>query len=98
LTEIVVALVRLNHNRFNPIEGQSMQVLGLRPDHGRVAVKIFTPSGFRVRDLVNAEVLGNAEISWNGRDDQGKLVASGVYIVVVSGNKLYKLFRIAVLK
>lgn len=45
------------------------------------AVKIFTPSGRLVRRLSFAEA---SSLGWNGRDDGGDWVPSGVYLIVVT--------------
>lgn len=97
-TEVVVALVRLNHNRFNPAAGESLQIMGLKPEHGDVAIKVFTTSGYLVREWTSAGAAGDREAAWDGRNQQDQVVASGVYVVVVTGNRLHKRLRIAVLK
>ncbi|MGH7496187.1 MAG: two-component regulator propeller domain-containing protein [bacterium] len=45
----------------------------------RAAVKIFTIDGSLVRTFALGEVPG-AQVAWDGRDDKGELVPSGVYL------------------
>jgi hypothetical protein len=97
-TPVPIAMVHINHNRFNPAAGESVQVTGLRTEHGKVTIQVFTPDGKRVRNLAEGQELGGTTPAWDGRNEQGETVASGVYVVVVSGTKLHKRFRIAVLK
>jgi hypothetical protein len=98
VTPIVIAVVSIDHNSFNPLTGASVRVLGLRPDHGGVTVHVFDLSGTLIR--VVQENLGATQVppAWDGRNESGQVVASGVYLIVVSGNKLHKRYRIAVLK
>jgi flagellar hook assembly protein FlgD len=49
---------------------------------GQVRLGVFGAHGERVRSLVNADhEAGPHEISWDGRDDQGRRVGPGVYFV-----------------
>ena len=48
---------------------------------GRVRLAIFDASGQRVVMLVDAQVqTGLYEVRWDGRDDPGQFVATGVYL------------------
>lgn len=95
---VPLQVVTLNHNRFNPEASETVQVIGLRPDHGQVDIQIFTQAGILVRHLVDHQSVGYTEPAWDGKNGQGETVASGVYIFVVTGTKLHKRFRIIVLK
>jgi ligand-binding sensor domain-containing protein len=51
------------------------------PARGNVSVLILSPSGRAVRKLVGGIFeAGNHEIRWDGRDDRGDTVPSGVYV------------------
>jgi flagellar hook assembly protein FlgD len=95
--ETAVRVVSLDHNRFNPLAGETVHVVGLRPDHGSITVMVYNVSGTLVRRLADRAEAGTVP-AWDGRNDQGQIVASGVYLVVATGNKLHKRFRIVVLK
>jgi flagellar hook assembly protein FlgD len=90
--------VSLDHNRFNPLKGEVVRVTSLRADHGTITVMVYNPSGVLVRRVVDHIDALSANAVWDGRNDQNEVVASGVYLVVVTGNKLHKRFRIVVLK
>ncbi|MBN1466395.1 hypothetical protein JXA02_11570 [candidate division KSB1 bacterium] len=47
------------------------------------SVKIYTADGFLVREIPRSEILG-ARVSWDGTNDDGELVSSGVYIYLVT--------------
>ncbi|MEJ2051386.1 MAG: FlgD immunoglobulin-like domain containing protein, partial [Calditrichota bacterium] len=47
----------------------------------RVSLEIFDISGRRIRTLLNEpKVSGTHQVVWNGNDDNGNLVASGLYV------------------
>jgi hypothetical protein len=52
------------------------------PEHRRVAVEVFDVTGRRVRTLVEGDLPGGRYgVAWDGRDEGGSIVASGVYFV-----------------
>jgi len=68
-------------NPFNPSTTISYDVL----DPGRVRIDIFDVSGRFVRTLVNEpRVAGTYRAAWDGTDDAGALVTSGVYFYRLS--------------
>jgi hypothetical protein len=71
-------------NPFNPTTRIQYQV----PRAGFVDIVVFNPLGQRVRQLVHEHVgPGNYSIDWNGVDDHGAMVPSGVYIIrMVAGD------------
>jgi hypothetical protein len=53
-----------------------------RPEHRRVVIEVFDVTGRRVRTLLDEELPGGRYgVSWDGRDQGGSIVASGVYFV-----------------
>jgi photosystem II stability/assembly factor-like uncharacterized protein len=64
-------------NPFNPMTTITYQI----PQAGRVSLKIYNMLGQVVRTLLDAEVnAGLHAASWDGKNDRGEFVASGVYI------------------
>jgi flagellar hook assembly protein FlgD len=50
------------------------------PEAGQATLRIYALTGQRVRTLVESEMAaGRHSVSWNGRDEAGAPVASGVY-------------------
>ncbi len=76
-----LALHAARPNPFNP----STTIGFTLPATGPVQLTIHDPSGRTVRTLVDA-MLGASEhtVEWDGRDDRGHLVGSGVYIYRLS--------------
>lgn len=69
----------LFQNRPNPMANSTRIEYDL-PTAGRVRLRVFDVRGRRVRTLVDGPVqAGRHAAQWNGRDDDGAAVASGVY-------------------
>jgi hypothetical protein len=81
--EIPVATARLyqNHpNPFNPSTTLTFTVPGGADSRQTVVLGVYDVRGALVRTLVNGPVAGGRhEIAWNGTNDRGAQVASGVY-------------------
>lgn len=72
---------RLSQNYPNPFNPTTNIEYTLH-NSSRVTLSIFNLLGQRIRTLVDAELspAGSHTVTWNGRDDAGQLVTSGVYI------------------
>jgi hypothetical protein len=65
-------------NPFNPFTTISFDL----PQNGMVTVEVFDLAGHRVRALSRGHLqAGPHQMTWNGRDEQGRAVGSGVYLV-----------------
>ncbi|MCB0304106.1 MAG: T9SS type A sorting domain-containing protein, partial [Calditrichaeota bacterium] len=63
-------------NPFNP----STTIEYDLPEDGRIALVIYNNLGQKIRTLYEGtQLAGTHRISWDGRDDRGKALASGVY-------------------
>ena len=64
-------------NPFNP----STRISFVVRERGPVRVVVYDLRGARVRELLSASVTaGRHQLSWDGRDDLGREMASGVYV------------------
>ena len=71
---------QLQQNAPNPFNNQTVFSYSL-PEQGPVRVEILTLIGQRVAVLSQGQQkAGNHRLSWNGRDDAGRLLSSGVYL------------------
>jgi len=70
-------------NPFNP----TTSLRFLLAEAARVSLRVFDTRGRLVRTIVADEVLaaGEHRRPWQGRDDAGQSVASGVYLVLIEG-------------
>jgi len=70
-------LGRNTPNPFNPLTTIRFQV----PASGRVTLRVYSIRGALVRTLVDQALSENSyRVEWNGRDDHGAALASGVYV------------------
>jgi len=83
-------------NPFNPVTVLVIELPGAGgPEVSPVdaAIDIYDVSGVRVRSLFRGLLFpGRREILWNGRDDEGRLAAAGIYLAVAetAGGMLMK--------
>jgi hypothetical protein len=64
----------------NPFNPETEICYSVPPPGYRVSIAVFDLSGRRVRKLVDGEQgPGEHRVTWDGRNDQGKQVASGTY-------------------
>ncbi|RLC52273.1 MAG: hypothetical protein DRH79_05080 [Candidatus Cloacimonadota bacterium] len=76
-------------NPFNPTTTISYNI----PQDGKVSLEIYNIKGQHVRQLVSgSQPEGNYEVVWNGKDNIGKQVSSGIYYfrITVCGKTLNK--------
>jgi flagellar hook assembly protein FlgD len=94
-----VAPAVLSRNVFKP--GQGPLDIGFKAlKAGTVTVRVYALSGARVRSLASTVVAGAtwSQVPWDGRDDQGKPVASGLYVVSVQGAGIQRLLKVDLLR
>lgn len=64
-------------NPFNPITTINYQL----PEPSNVVITVYDILGHKVRDLINGnKTAGYKSVTWNGLDDNGKMVSCGIYI------------------
>jgi len=82
-------------NPFNPETAIKYSI----PQNGRVTVKIFNVTGNEIMTLVDKEMLaGSHEVKWNGKDNTGAIVTSGVYFVKLSSGTYVETKKMMFLK
>ncbi|UCH85633.1 MAG: T9SS type A sorting domain-containing protein, partial [Candidatus Latescibacterota bacterium] len=83
-------------NPFNP----SATIRFSLPQRMPVTAEVWSVTGAKVRVLANGRpfAAGENELRWNGRNDSGEPVASGVYFVRVSTELGEKVTRAVLLK
>ncbi|MFC2129891.1 C25 family cysteine peptidase [Bacteroidota bacterium] len=74
------------NNYPNPFEyNTSLRFNYIAPDNsGHVSVNIFDMRGKKIRSINSNLVIGANEISWNGLDDYGNSIPSGVYFYILN--------------
>jgi hypothetical protein len=72
-------IAHLFQNRPNPFTPETQIAFDL-PKTGQVGLAIYSPDGRLVRQLLSEQrASGRHTVSWEGRDDAGRKVASGTY-------------------
>jgi len=82
-------------NPFNP----TTTIKYALPDNGIVKIKVYDILGREVKALVNEnQVAGYYSIEWNGTDNRGLRVASGVYMYRIEANNFKKTVKMMLMK
>ncbi len=89
---------RLDQNHPNPFNPTTTIAFTL-PTEGRARLAVYDLSGRRVRLLVD-EVMpaGRYDAHWNGRDDRGAQVATGLYLYRLSTDEAVHTRKMMLLK
>jgi len=79
----------LHHNNPNPLVKGSTKISFLLPKTARAELKIYNIRGELVKDLYKGVAYGDDEVkrSWDGKDENGKPVANGIYFYKLSTDK-----------
>jgi hypothetical protein len=82
-------------NPFNP----TTTIEYALPARGRASLRVYDVNGALVRTLVDAvEDAGAHRVTWDGRDDAGMSVASGVYLLRVDADGASRMRKMVLLK
>jgi len=93
---VTYALAQNYPNPFNPVTTIRYSI---PPPGGRVSIRIYNVRGELVRTLVDETVTaGSYAIPWEGEDNRGQRVASGVYFVRMVAGDFRSTKKLMVLK
>ena len=82
-------------NPFNPTTTIEFTI----PSSGTASLVIYDASGRKVRELVSGQVsAGIRNVLWNGRDDSGRAVSSGVYFARLLSGKFTAVRKMLLIK
>ena len=82
-------------NPFNPITTIRFAL----PKDAIITLTVFDLSGKKVKTLVNGfNKAGYHQVQWNGKDDQGRAVASGMYFYVLKTGPITKVRKMFLLR
>lgn len=78
----VLAITGVAPNPFNPLTKVTYDV----PEAGTIKLTVYDIGGHRVRNLAaGAQSAGRHQVTWRGRNDEGRSVAAGIYFVQLKG-------------
>jgi hypothetical protein len=89
--------VKVDKNYFYPLRGEFVQILNLEPIYEKTTIRIFSQNGYQIKTLLDDALPPSLTLTWDGKNAAGEVVAAGVYIIVTTGSKLHKRFRVLVL-
>ena len=94
-TPLVFALNQNHPNPFNPMTKISFDL----PRESRVMLRIFDARGRLVRTLIDEAMgAGNKSVIWNGTDDNGARVHSGMYFYLIEADGFTATRKMTLLK
>ncbi len=94
-TPVAFRLVGNLPNPFNPVTKVVYQV----PHEARVAIRVYDVAGRAVRTLIDGPVdPGQHEVVWDGRNDRGESVGSGVYFCTMDAGDFHGSHKMMLLK
>jgi hypothetical protein len=85
-------------NLFHPDLGQPLQLRYSAPLEGTVQIDLYNRIGGHVRHFERSVSPGSYTELWDGRNDQGSLVATGIYVAQFKAKGLFKTVKFAVVK
>jgi hypothetical protein len=90
---------RISVNVFPNPFNREVKISVYKYQQGRLIIKIFDIEGRLVRSFMNSNTnAGNSELRWDGTDNVGAEVASGVYLVRVTAGEAQQNRKIILLK
>jgi hypothetical protein len=82
-------------NPFNPVTNIRFDMA----EAGHVVIEVYNIRGQRVKSLVNDEMAaGRHSVEWNGTDDHGRIVGSGVYFYTMRAGEYSSTRRMVLMK
>ena len=80
-------------NLWEPYKDPQPVILDNLPDPAEIS--IYSVTGQKVRALNGA---GQSAIEWNGTNDSGEALASGVYVVMLKGSSGTKIKKVTIVR
>ncbi|MDI6734734.1 MAG: FlgD immunoglobulin-like domain containing protein [bacterium] len=89
----------LYDNLFNPRKGEEVIIKYTLSRDTFVTIKIYTLYGEFINTLLSkGQSAGHHQITWSGKDENGNVVASGIYLVYFNAGDFEEIKKTAVIK
>jgi hypothetical protein len=89
----------LGANRFNNQTDPPLRVDYWVINGGDVKVCVYSVADYKIRTIVSTNLpVGAYTTYWDGRDDRGESVASGLYLVAIIEPRRVEIKKVVVLK
>jgi len=87
------------NNLFDPSNNEATTLEYTTLNSGRITIRIFSMQGQLIKLILDADVTaGSNSINWDGRNDTGEIVGSGIYIVHIQGPGFSSTAKIAIVQ
>ena len=88
------------NNLVDPSKGEATTVQYAQKKAGKVTVTVHTMQGLKLRTLLDeARAAGTySDLNWDGKNDSGETVASGIYLLHIEGPEFSISRKIAVVR
>jgi len=87
------------NNVFNPTKGEKALIVVELQKQAYVRINLYNTRGNKIRELVDEEKeAGTHKYYWDGKDDSGNVVGSGLYFVHIQAGDYKKTKKIVVIK
>lgn len=97
-TENIPSEFALSQNYPNPFNPSTTIKYSL-PKEEKVRIVIYDMLGNKISELINENKnAGSYQIVWNGNDDKGKKVSSGVYILTINSGSYFQSRKMVLMK
>jgi len=88
----------LTQNYPNPFNTETTIKYDVK-ENARTVIKIYNIQGQEIKTLINEDkYAGSYYVKWNGRDNSGAVVSSGIYICTMKTNKYVKSIKLVFIK
>jgi subtilase family serine protease len=76
----------LSSNNFNILTGAPLQITYILTNAGQVDIRAYNIQGLKIRTILSAnQPAGRYFTTWDGLDDGGQPVETGLYLIVIKG-------------
>jgi len=87
------------NNVFNPTKGEKALIVVELPKQSHIGLNLYNTRGNKIRELVDEEKEADVyKYYWDGKDDSGNVVGSGLYFVHIQAGDYKKTKKIVVIK
>jgi hypothetical protein len=96
--DLIPAVTRLDNNYPNPFNPETTIRFSLH-ENNKVEIVIYNIKGEKVRELLSSELPASYHtVVWDGRNDRGRMVASGVYLYQMSTSDFSQIKKMLLMK
>ncbi|PKL92160.1 MAG: hypothetical protein CVV21_05250 [Candidatus Goldiibacteriota bacterium HGW-Goldbacteria-1] len=92
------AEIEVKNNVINAVKGEKFVIKYRLDDLGQVEIRIYDRTGQPVAHYYEKKPAGAYEYTWDGKDDAGRAIASGIYTVYIKTPLVEKKIKAAVIR